>query len=108
VAEGLVLGLRAGLDPARLVAALSGGSANSWVLTNRAKNMIEDRYPLGFKLSLHRKDLGIALQLAQELGTELPLAAMTADFEDELVAGGHASEDMSVLAKAVRARQKPV
>ncbi|HEX7471671.1 MAG TPA: NAD(P)-dependent oxidoreductase [Candidatus Limnocylindrales bacterium] len=106
LAEGLVLGLEAGLDPSRLVAALSGGSAQSWALTNRSQNMVEDRYPLGFKLALHRKDLGIALQLAETLGAELPLAAMIAAIEDELLAGGHGSEDMSVLARAVRERRK--
>jgi len=105
-AEGLVLGLRAGLDPSRLVAALSGGSAQSWVLANRSKNMVDDTYPLGFKLSLHRKDLGIAIDLARTLGTEMPLARLTADLEDELVAGGHGSEDMSVLARAIRDHQK--
>jgi 3-hydroxyisobutyrate dehydrogenase len=106
LAEGLVLGLEAGLDPSRLVAALSGGSAQSWALTNRSQNMVEDRYPLGFKLALHRKDLGIALELAETLGTQLPLAAMIAAIEDQLVAGGHGSEDMSVLARSVRERRK--
>lgn len=106
LAEGLVLGLEAGLDPSRLVAALSGGSAQSWILTNRSKNMIEDRYPLGFKLSLHRKDLGIALDLAKTLGADLPLAALTAAIEDELAAEDHGAEDMSVLARAIRERRK--
>ncbi len=106
VAEGLVLGMKAGLDPARLVGALSGGAAQSWVLANRSGNMIEDRYPLGFRVSLHRKDLGIALELAESLGIDLPVAGLTARLEDELVAEGHAGEDMSVLAKAIRARAR--
>ena len=88
VAEGLVLGMRAGLDPARLVEALSGGSAQSWVLANRSANMIEDAYPLGFKLSLHRKDLGIALELAGRSGWTAG-RGVGGDLEDELVAGGH-------------------
>ncbi len=102
LAEGLILGMKAGLDPARLVDALSGGSAQSWVLTNRSTNMIEDKYPLGFRLSLHRKDLGIALELARTLEMELPVAGLAARLEDELLAGGHSGEDMSVLAKAIR------
>ena len=72
VAEGIVLGMKAGLDPRRLVEALSGGAAQSWVLANRAGRMIDDEYPLGFKLALHRKDLGIALELANELDLGLP------------------------------------
>lgn len=104
VAEGIVLGMRAGLDPERLVEALSGGAAQSWVLANRSRNMIDDVYPLGFKLALHRKDLGIALGLARDLDTRLPVAELTAELEDELAAGGHANEDMSVLARAIRSK----
>ena len=64
VAEGIALAESAGLPMDQLVEALSGGAAGSWVLTNRAGNMVRDSYPLGFKLALHRKDLGIALDEA--------------------------------------------
>ena len=33
--------------------------------------MIDNDYPLGFKVALHRKDLGIALDLADQLGAVL-------------------------------------
>ncbi len=102
VAEGIVLGLKAGLDPHRLVEALSGGSAQSWVLANRSARMIDDEYPLGFRLSLHRKDLGIAIDLAEHTGTMLPLALLVAAIEDRLLAQGRGDEDMSVLARALR------
>jgi 3-hydroxyisobutyrate dehydrogenase len=102
VAEGIVLGLRAGLDPGQLVEALSAGSAQSWVLANRSGRMIDDEYPLGFRLALHRKDLGIALELARNLDLPLPVAQLTATLEDELMAGGHGDEDMSVMARAIR------
>jgi 3-hydroxyisobutyrate dehydrogenase len=102
VAEGIVLGMRAGLEPRRLVEALSGGAAQSWVLANRSGRMIDDEYPLGFRLALHRKDLGIALELASRLGLPLPVATLTASLEDELMAGGRGEEDMSVVAHAIR------
>jgi 3-hydroxyisobutyrate dehydrogenase len=102
LAEGLILGLSAGLDPQKLVAALSGGSAQSWALTNRSGRMIDDEYPLGFRLALHRKDLGIALELAGEKKVMLPLAMLVAALEDRLMAGGHGDEDMSVIARAIR------
>jgi 3-hydroxyisobutyrate dehydrogenase-like beta-hydroxyacid dehydrogenase len=65
--------------------------------------MIDDRYPLGLRLALHRKDLGIALEMARELGLDLPVAELTAAIEDGLASTGHADEDMSVLAHAIRA-----
>lgn len=102
VAEGLILGMKVGLDPLKLVEALSGGGAQSWTLTNRSGRMIDDEYPLGFRLALHRKDLGIALEMAGESGMMLPLAMLVAALEDRLVAGGHGDEDMSVIARAIR------
>ena len=49
VAEGIVLGIRGRAGSSRLVEALSGGAAQSWVLANRSGRMIEDEYPLGFR-----------------------------------------------------------
>jgi 3-hydroxyisobutyrate dehydrogenase len=108
VAEGIVLGVRAGLDPHQLVEALSGGAAQSWVLTNRSGRMIDDEYPLGFRLALHRKDLGIALETAAGSGLMLPVAMLAAALEDRLLDEGHGNEDMSVLARAIRELSEPV
>ena len=102
VAEGMVLAKKLGVDPRRVVDAISGGAAASWVLDKRASNMIDDSYPLGFRLQLHRKDLGIALDAAREAGCALPMASYVAAAEDGLIAQGHADEDMSALARAVR------
>ncbi|MDA8203413.1 MAG: NAD(P)-dependent oxidoreductase [Chloroflexi bacterium] len=102
VAEGLVLAMKAGLDPDAVVSALSGGAAQSWVLTNRSGRMVENRYPLGFKVSLHRKDLAIALDLARQAGVSLPVTGLAAQLENGLVANGHGDDDMSALARSIR------
>lgn len=102
VAEGIVLAIKAGLDVEQVIGALGGGAAQSWVLANRSGRMLDNDYPPGFKLSLHRKDLGIALGLADQLGVSLPLTALTAALESGLVAQGHGDEDMSALARAIR------
>jgi 3-hydroxyisobutyrate dehydrogenase len=64
--------------------------------------MIANEYPLGFKVALHRKDLGIALDLARELGASLPVSALAAQLEQGLIARGHEDDDMSALARAIR------
>jgi 3-hydroxyisobutyrate dehydrogenase len=102
VAEGVVLAMKAGMDAEAVVNALSGGAAGSWILQNRSGRMIEDSYPLGFKISLHRKDMGIALELARSIGAVLPVAALAATFEDGLIAGGHGDDDNSALARVIR------
>ena len=104
VAEGVTLGLKAGLDMHKVVTALSGGAASSWILQNRSERMIDDDYPLGFKIALHRKDLGIALTLAEQTHSAVPVATMAATFEDELIAQGHGDDDNSALARSIRQR----
>jgi 3-hydroxyisobutyrate dehydrogenase len=102
VAEGIVLALKAGLDVDQVVAALSGGAAQSWVLANRSGRMKDNDYPLGFKVALHRKDLGIALGMARELGASLPVSALAEAIEAGLIGQGHADDDMSAVARAIR------
>jgi 3-hydroxyisobutyrate dehydrogenase-like beta-hydroxyacid dehydrogenase len=99
VGEGIALAQAAGLDLPQLVEALSAGAAASWVLTNRAGNMIADTYPLGFKVALHRKDLGIALDEAARAGLPLAVSTLVAAQEDDLMAKGHGDEDVSALAR---------
>lgn len=103
VAEGIVLALKSGLDVEQVVAALGGGAAQSWVLTNRSGRMLANDYPLGFKIELHLKDLGIALGLAAEAGVELPVTELCAEIERALVEAGHADDDMSAVARRIRA-----
>jgi 3-hydroxyisobutyrate dehydrogenase len=102
VAEGIALGLKAGLDMESVVNAVGGGAAGSWAMNNRSGNMIKNEYPLGFKLELHRKDLNIALEVARQLGVTLPVAAFVEQVETGLVARGHAREDISAIARTVR------
>ena len=104
VAEGIVLALKAGLDVGQVVEALGGGAAQSWVLANRSERMRTNAYPLGFKVALHRKDLGIALEMAREMGADLPVAELAAEFETDLVGHGHGEDDMSALARVIRER----
>jgi 3-hydroxyisobutyrate dehydrogenase len=104
VAEGIVLAMKAGLDVEQVVGALGGGAAQSWVLANRSGRMIANDYPLGFKVALHRKDLGIALDLAKELGAELPVTDFAAEVETELIKGGHGEDDMSAVARSIRSK----
>ncbi len=102
VAEGIVLAIKAGLDVDQVVDALSGGAAQSWVLANRSGRMLDNDYPLGFKVALHRKDLGIALQLARETGTALPISALCEQIEAGLIGKGHGDDDVSAVARAIR------
>lgn len=99
VAEALALGQRLGLPMPQVCEALRAGAAGSWALDNRAANMLEGHFPLGFRLALHRKDLAIALEAAAEAGLELPISRLVAELEDDLLKAGHGDDDVSALAR---------
>ncbi|MFM9099945.1 MAG: NAD(P)-dependent oxidoreductase [Cyanobium sp.] len=99
VAEALALGQRLGLPMPQVCEALRAGAAGSWALDNRAANMLEGHFPLGFRLALHRKDLAIALEAAAETGLELPISGLVAELEDDLLEAGHGNDDVSALAR---------
>ncbi|MCP9850007.1 NAD(P)-dependent oxidoreductase [Cyanobium sp. Morenito 9A2] len=107
VAEGLSLAKRLGLPLDLLVEALKGGAAGSWALEHRSGAMVSGHFPLGFKLELHRKDLGIALAAASALQLELPISAQVAAIEDELIAAGFGTEDVAALARWYGQSQGP-
>jgi 3-hydroxyisobutyrate dehydrogenase-like beta-hydroxyacid dehydrogenase len=99
VAEAMALGQRLGLPMDRVRDALTAGAAGSWALEHRAGNMLEGRFPLGFRLALHRKDLAIALESAAATGLEIPLCRLVAAMEDALLEAGHGDDDVSALAR---------
>ena len=100
--EALTLAHRAGADPEKVVEAIGGGVAGSWILQNRSGNMLNGTYPLGFRTRLHRKDLGIALETARAFEVPVHIASLVATLEDGLIAQGYGDEDMSNLARCVR------
>ena len=102
LSEALTLAHRAGANPEKVIEAIGGGVAGSWILQNRSGNMLNDTYPLGFRTRLHRKDLGIALDTARNFEVPVQIASLVATIEDGLIAQGYGDEDMSNLARHVR------
>jgi 3-hydroxyisobutyrate dehydrogenase-like beta-hydroxyacid dehydrogenase len=100
--EALAYAEAAGLPLERLVEALAGGAADSWVLRNRSANVIGSAYPLGFRVSLHLKDLRIGLEEARAAGLSLAVADLVARLEERLVERGYGGEDVSALARVPR------
>jgi 3-hydroxyisobutyrate dehydrogenase len=100
--EALTLAAKAGADPQKVVEAIGGGVAGSWIMQNRSGNVLNDTYPLGFRTRLHRKDLGIALDTARTFEVPVPVASLVATIEDGLIAQGLGDEDMSNLARFIR------
>jgi 2-hydroxy-3-oxopropionate reductase len=101
VAEALVLGAKAGVDPAKIREVLLGGFAQSRILELHGQRMIDRNFAPGFKVKLHRKDLGIALASGRAYGVPLPVTAQVHEMLNALIVGGHGDDDHSSLATYV-------
>jgi 3-hydroxyisobutyrate dehydrogenase-like beta-hydroxyacid dehydrogenase len=64
--------------------------------------MVGGSYPLGFRTSLHLKDVRIALREADAMDLPLDVAGLVARVEEQLVEAGFGDEDVSNLARHVR------
>jgi 2-hydroxy-3-oxopropionate reductase len=76
VAEALVLGVKAGIDPVLLTQILNSGSAHCWALEQRIPHVLEGDFEPGFMINLQHKDLGLALETGKELGVPLAFASL--------------------------------
>ena len=115
VSEALVLASKAGADPAKVRAALTGGFASSRILEVHAERMINGTFNPGFKIKLHQKDLDLALSSAKALSVSLPNTAIAQQLFASCIAHGGADLDHSALilateglaAHAIRDKQRP-
>ena len=97
VAEAIALGQRLELPMQQVIDALKSGAAGSWALNHRSGAMLQGSYPLGFKLSLHHKDLGIALEAGSSVELDMPITALVEQLESELIQRGFGDDDVSAL-----------
>lgn len=97
VGEALLLAKASGVDPARVRQALLGGFANSRVLEVHGQRMLDGDYEPGFKAVLHKKDMRIVLETANELGIALPGAAVATQWLNALVGTGNGELDSAAL-----------
>jgi 2-hydroxy-3-oxopropionate reductase len=97
VGEALMFASKAGADPAKVRTALMGGFAASRVLEVHGERMLKRRFEPGFKLSLHAKDLGLALQGASLMQIALPGTAACQQLFQAAIARGSGQQDHSAL-----------
>lgn len=99
--EALMLADAAGLDLRKTLAAVEGGAAGSWMLSNRGPQMIDRDWRPGFTIDLQQKDLRLVLEAADEVGTSLPGTAFVYQLYRSLQARGLGSEGNHALVKAL-------
>lgn len=97
VSEALVLGSKAGVEPARILQVLGGGLAANRVMELRGASMLAHDFTPGGRVRFHHKDLGFALETARRYGVSLPATALVDQMFASLEVRGRGDLDHSAL-----------
>ena len=103
VCEALVFAQRSGVDPARMLEAVSAGAGTSWQMTNLGPKMLRRDFSPGFKVRLQQKDLRLALDSARQLHLPLPGLALVNQLFSAVESTGCGEEGTQSLLKALEA-----
>jgi 3-hydroxyisobutyrate dehydrogenase len=104
VCEALVYAARAGVDLDTLVSVISKGAAGCWALDNLAPRIIRGDDAPGFMVNHFVKDLGIALQEAEQMGLTLPGLELASKLYGKVQEIGHGQSGTQALVHAIRQR----
>jgi len=101
MAEALVLGAKAGVDPEIILKVLSAGYAQTRVMDVRGPRILKGDYAPGFRSRFHYKDLNIIRATARAYGACLPASALAHELFTAMVAGGWGDLDHSGIVKVI-------
>jgi 2-hydroxy-3-oxopropionate reductase len=101
LAEALVLGVKAGVDPEIIIKVLGGGYAQTRVMDVRGPLMLKGNFEPGFRASFHYKDLNIIREAARAYGASLPASALAHELFTAMMANGWGDLDHSAVVKVI-------
>ena len=99
--EGLMLAAKAGADVGKVVEAVSGGAAGSWMMSNLAPKVLDRNFDPGFMIKLQQKDLRLVLEAAKELRIALPGTALVNQLFQSVEGMGLGDEGVQSLVKSL-------
>lgn len=97
VAEAMVLGVKAGADPDKMLEVLSTSFGGSKMLDRGVPLIVERNFAGGTPVDLIRKDLGLIADLAEELGVPLATGLQARAVFDQAHDADHGAEDMTAI-----------
>ena len=107
VAEALTLGMKAGVDPGKIVQVLGAGLARCGILETRGERMIAADFAPGFRSRLHYKDLRIALAAGQAYEAPLPATGIVHEMFKQMVISGRGELDHTGLLDLLQEWARP-
>jgi 3-hydroxyisobutyrate dehydrogenase len=101
VCEALVLCVKSGVDPSRMLEAVGAGAASSWAVHNLAPKMLGRDFRAGFKIEHQQKDLRYAIEAGGEAAAPLPGTMLVHELFAMLEREGLGGEGTQALVKAL-------
>ena len=101
LAEGLLLGKKAGVNLNVMLDVLKEGAAYSKVMDQKGDRMISEDFTTEAKLAQHLKDVGLILDMGMKQNLKLPVSALHAEILRAGVEAGYADQDNSAVIKAL-------
>src|SRR5262249_12384282 len=95
--EGMVLGVKAGLDLKTLYEIVKASSGNSNALAKAPRNLIPRNFEPGFKVELMNKDLETFNAIAKELHVPVSFSNLAQRYQQAALAAGLGEQDTSVI-----------
>lgn len=95
--EALVLAKKCGVDPARVVQAISRGAAQMWTLDNKPPKIFERDLSPGFKAYMQIKDIDIVMDTGKTYGVTLPSTAIAQQLYRAMIIAGDGELDNSAI-----------
>ena len=97
MSEALALAKKMGIDPYKVREALLGGAAQSFVLQNHGKRLLDGTLEPGFRANLMLKDIKLAQGAGRDAGAFMPVTALGLQMFSALCATGREGLDLAVL-----------
>ena len=101
VAEALMFAKKSGVDLEKCHAAVSGGAAGSWQLTNNGARLLKGDMEPGFKIKDYLKDLRLIMEAAAEANMPLVETAIVQQMYKSMEADGLTEKGTQAIIKAV-------
>ena len=102
VSEAIAMCMAAGVDPSAMRDALLAGSAQSFVLQNHGKRLLDGALAPGFRGTLMLKDLTLALNAGRDLGSFTPATALAVQLFTAHCHGEGADQDSAAVGRLVQ------
>jgi 3-hydroxyisobutyrate dehydrogenase-like beta-hydroxyacid dehydrogenase len=98
-AEAFVLGVRAGMEPQRLLEILRTSAGRSYHFEKRFPNILTRNFTPGFTVDLARKDLGLAVDMARSHDVPVPATSLLHQLYNACAALGEGPSDFAAIIK---------